>query len=577
MASNRTVSVLQQEVGLTSDLRYWTGLRWKTATIKLHAGVLYKGDSPVAHLDICSIYPDPKDMRVFVVESGLKKHYFKGETEEVCMDWLETLSIATQMKLVGTGGDRLTFAYQLVRLLTKDYGQALESLRTVKGLMDSREVVSVVEMAERYERLCEEALGEVERVMVHTQQFTSAEIGQTASETVETGEEFYDAEEKPRDYQANLAYRTTLPVRRNPRPKLNLWKSLKDSIGKELSRVPLPVYFNEPLSALQRFAEDLSCSDILLQANEAESSLQRLALVSCFAVTTYSQTYHRTLKPFNPLLGETFELETCGLRIIAEQVSHHPPISALYAEHEGFLYWGQAEVRSAFRGTHIVVSLLGDLHVVLRKPGNEHYIWQKPQTSIHNLIVGRVNVEHHGVIEVLNLHTQEKSRVALRKAGWFGKGSHQIEGLVLDSLDLPHFTIFGDWSETLLVRNEASKETTVVWEMPPASSDTEFYYSLPEFALQLNLPPALYSSTVAPTDSRWRPDQRALENGELMLAAGEKERLEEKQRRGKKERDGKGEKYQPRWFRLREGVWSYEGGYWEAKEATNWQGVLDIY
>jgi hypothetical protein len=30
---------------------------------------------------------------------------------------------------------------------------------------------------------------------------------------------------------------------------------------------------------------------------------------------------------------------------------------------------------------------------------------------------------------------------------------------------------------------------------------------------------------IAPTDTRWRPDQRALENGDMKLAAEEKNRL----------------------------------------------------
>jgi len=37
-------------------------------------------------------------------------------------------------------------------------------------------------------------------------------------------------------------------------------------------------------------------------------------------------------KPFNPLLGETFEMETAEFRFIAEQVSHHPPITAWHCE-----------------------------------------------------------------------------------------------------------------------------------------------------------------------------------------------------------------------------------------------------
>jgi pterin-4a-carbinolamine dehydratase len=37
------------------------------------------------------------------------------------------------------------------------------------------------------------------------------------------------------------------------------------------------------------------------------------------------------MKPFNSILGETFEITNSKFDYIAEQVSHHPPISACYA------------------------------------------------------------------------------------------------------------------------------------------------------------------------------------------------------------------------------------------------------
>jgi hypothetical protein len=36
------------------------------------------------------------------------------------------------------------------------------------------------------------------------------------------------------------------------------------------------------------------------------------------------------LKPFNPILGETFQAYLKGIPIVYEQISHHPPISAYY-------------------------------------------------------------------------------------------------------------------------------------------------------------------------------------------------------------------------------------------------------
>ena len=51
-----------------------------------------------------------------------------------------------------------------------------------------------------------------------------------------------------------------------------------------------------------------------------------------------------------------------------------------------------------------------------------------------------------------------------------------------------------------------------------------------------------------PTDSRFRPDQRALENGNYEAASNEKHRLEEKQRAVRRLMEAKSEKHQPKYF-----------------------------
>jgi hypothetical protein len=80
---------------------------------------------------------------------------------------------------------------------------------------------------------------------------------------------------------------------------------------------------------LQRLTEDLEYSDLLDRAARCESSLEQMCLVAAFSVSSYSTTIHRTAKPFNPLLGETYELDRLddfGYRSICEQVRHneHP-------------------------------------------------------------------------------------------------------------------------------------------------------------------------------------------------------------------------------------------------------------
>ena len=83
------------------------------------------------------------------------------------------------------------------------------------------------------------------------------------------------------------------------------------------------VNFNEPISMLQRLTEELEYTEVLNKAAACESSVEQMCYVAAFTTSSYSTTSSRTGKPFNPLLGETFELdrtEDLGWRSLAEQV-----------------------------------------------------------------------------------------------------------------------------------------------------------------------------------------------------------------------------------------------------------------
>lgn len=49
---------------------------------------------------------------------------------------------------------------------------------------------------------------------------------------------------------------------------VSLWSMIKDNIGKDLTKICLPVYFNEPLSSLQKCFEDLEYTYLLDRAYE---------------------------------------------------------------------------------------------------------------------------------------------------------------------------------------------------------------------------------------------------------------------------------------------------------------------
>nr|XP_034888368.1 oxysterol-binding protein-related protein 2A-like [Populus alba] len=101
-------------------------------------------------------------------------------------------------------------------------------------------------------------------------------------------------------------------------------------------------------------------------------------------------------------------------------------------------------------------------------------------------------------------------------------------------------------------------------------------YNLTTFAITLNeLTPGL-QERLPPTDSRLRPDQRHLENGEYEKANAEKQRLERRQRMSRKLQE---HGWKPRWFQKEgeNGSFRYGGGYWEAREQGNWDGCPNIF
>lgn len=109
-------------------------------------------------------------------------------------------------------------------------------------------------------------------------------------------------------FQGYRNLRDRLPITSDERPPVSLWAILKGSIGKDLTKISFPVYFNEPTSMLQRMAEDMEYSECLDAASAEQDSLKRIAYVAGFAMSNYASTIGRIAKPFNPMLSETFEM-----------------------------------------------------------------------------------------------------------------------------------------------------------------------------------------------------------------------------------------------------------------------------
>lgn len=395
-----------------------------------------------------------------------------------------------------------------------------------------------------------------------------------------------------------------------PNYSLNLWSIMKNCIGRELSRIPMPVNFNEPLSMLQRLTEDLEYHHLLDKAVNCTSSVEQMCLVAAFSVSSYSTTVHRIAKPFNPMLGETFELdrmEDMGLRSLCEQVSHHPPSAAhhVFSKH-GWSLWQEITIASKFRGKYISIMPLGAIHLEFQASGN-HYVWRKSTSTVHNIIVGKLWIDQSGDIEIVNHKTKDRCQLKFVPYSYFSKeAARKVTGVVSDNQGKAHYVLSGSWDEQMecskIVHSSPSsdgKQKTVyqtlpaklLWRKYPLPENAENMYYFSELALTLNE----QEDGVAPTDSRLRPDQRLMERGRWDEANTEKQRLEEKQRLSRRRRlesctagcGGEEEKesdgYAPLWFEKRldpltgEMACMYKGGYWEAKEKKDWHMCPNIF
>ncbi len=76
---------------------------------------------------------------------------------------------------------------------------------------------------------------------------------------------------------------------------------------------------------LQRITEELVYTEILDRAVNARDTLEEMAYVGAFVTSPYAATAGaRANKPFNPMLGETYECDRraeMGWRCLFEQVS----------------------------------------------------------------------------------------------------------------------------------------------------------------------------------------------------------------------------------------------------------------
>ncbi|XP_063743040.1 oxysterol-binding protein-related protein 6 isoform X3 [Eleginops maclovinus] len=366
--------------------------------------------------------------------------------------------------------------------------------------------------------------------------------------------------------------RSCLPAPCPDTSNINLWNILRNNIGKDLSKVSMPVELNEPLNTLQRMCEELEYSELLDKAAETEDPFERMVLVAAFAVSGYSSTYYRAgSKPFNPLLGESYECirEDKGFCFFSEQVSHHPPISACHCESKNFTFWQDVRWKNKFWGKSMEVLPIGTVNLMIPRFG-DHYEWNKVTTCVHNILSGRRWIEHYGEITIRNTKSSAcLCKLTFVKGNYWSSNVNEVQGFVMDQEGKVIHRLFGKWHEGLYCGVPPSAKC--VWRPGSMPTDYELYYGFTRFAIELNeLCPEL-KDALPRTDARFRPDQRHLEEGNLEMASSEKQRIEDMQRVRRKWNEENAIRMEPRFFKKvvdsnhRE-RWVSNNLYWELRK-----------
>jgi hypothetical protein len=249
------------------------------------------------------------------------------------------------------------------------------------------------------------------------------------------------------------------------------------------------------------------------------------------------------------------------------------------------------------------VEPLGIAHLVFPKTGN-HYTWRKIKTVVHNIVIGKLWIDQVGEMEVINHRTGDKCHLKYEPYSYFAGVAKKVHGTVINSDEQVQWVLNGTWdskfegAKVIGIESKGKGRSTslevgpsrLLWKVSLPDPESEKYYNFSQYACELNEP----EDHVAPTDSRLRPDQRLMEDGEWDAANKEKLRLEEKQRAVRKRREAEAEQaalngepfeqHQPTWFKKVEDpenggklIYVYKGGYWEAKETQEWSHCPEIY
>ncbi|CAI9724578.1 Hypothetical predicted protein [Octopus vulgaris] len=333
----------------------------------------------------------------------------------------------------------------------------------------------------------------------------------------------------------------------NEEEKSLIWALLKQvRPGMDLSKVVLPTFILEPRSFLDKLSDYYYHADLLSEAVLKEDPYTRMKCVVRWYLSGFYKKPKGLKKPYNPIIGETFR---CYWRhpktntrtfYIAEQISHHPPISAFYVTNrqDGFSLSGSILARSKFYGNTLSALLDGTAKLTFLSRGEDYFITM-PYAHCKGILIGTLTMEMGGKVCINCPKTTYRCELEFKLKPFLGSGeaSNRIVGRIKMGSDTLA-VIEGHWDQEVFIKDKRSEEIQMFWN----PTQEVISQRLKRFTVPLENQNEMESELL------WKKVSDAILKGDINTATQEKYFLEDRQRQCAKERKALLEEWIPNLF-----------------------------
>uniref|UniRef100_A0A452SVC6 Oxysterol-binding protein n=1 Tax=Ursus americanus TaxID=9643 RepID=A0A452SVC6_URSAM len=328
-----------------------------------------------------------------------------------------------------------------------------------------------------------------------------------------------------------------------------MWVLLKQlRPGMDLSRVVLPTFILEPRSFLDKLSDYYYHADLLSRAALEGDAYSRIKLVLQWYLSGFYKKPKGIKKPYNPVLGETFRCcwphpqTNSHTFYIAEQVSHHPPVSAFHVSNrrDGFCVSGSITAKSRFYGNSLSALLDGRATLTFLNRA-EDYTLTMPYAHCKGILYGSMTMELGGRVTIECEKTNFQAELEFKLKPFFGGSTsiNQISGKITSGEEvLARLT--GHWDREVFIKEEGRGSTELFWN---PSREVRGQRLKRHTVL-------LEEQTELESERLWQHVSRAIGEGDQHKATQEKFSLEEAQRQRTRERQQNLMPWKPQLFQL---------------------------